>query len=190
MSEFSLDANTTALVVIDLQHGIAAMPVAPRSFDEVVKRTAQLAQVFRRKGSTVIWVRVDLHNFRRLIVDQPMMDPDGPPLPPESVELVPEVGKMPDELLITKRFWGAFDTTPLEAELHKLGIETIVLCGISTDIGVESTARSAATLGFNVVVVEDATSARTMEAHLNAIERVFPFLGRVRSAAEIEAALV
>ncbi len=189
MSEFSLSPKTTALVIIDLQYGLIPLPVEPRTFDEVVKRTAQLAEAFRSKGAPVVWVRVDLHNFRRLIVDQPMMDLDGPPPPPESVEIVPEAGKRPDELLITKRFWGAFDTTSLEAELHQRGIETIVLTGISTDIGVESTARSAATLGFNVVVVEDATSARTVEAHQNAIERIFPFLGRVRSAAEVEAAL-
>ena len=189
MSDFKLNANTTALVIIDLQYGLIPLPVQPRTFDDVVKRTAQLAEAFRAKGAPVIWVRVDLFNFRQLIVDQPMMDPNAPPPPPESVEIVAEAGKKADELLITKRFWGAFDTTPLEAELHKRGIETIVLCGISTDIGVETSARSAATLGFNVVVVEDATSARTVEAHQNAMERVFPFLGRVRSAAEVEAAL-
>ncbi len=110
-------------------------------------------------------------------------------LRPNPSKIVAEAGKKPEELLITKRFWGAFDTTPLETELHKRGVETIVLAGISTDIGVETTARSAATLGFNVVVVEDATSARTVEAHQNAFERVFPFLGRVRSAKEVEAAL-
>ena len=189
MTSFILNASTTALVVIDLQHGLKVMPVAPHTFDEVVERTAHLAEVFRQKGSHVIWVRIDLHHFRQLVVDQPMIDPDAPPMPPESVEIVPEVGKREDELLITKRFWGAFDTTPLEAELHKRGVETIVLCGISTDIGVESTARSAATLGFNVVVAEDASSARSLETHVNAIERIFPFLGRVRSASQIEAAL-
>ncbi len=86
MSEFSLNADTTALVIIDLQYGLIPLPVAPRTFDEVVKRTARLAEVFRAKGAPVIWVRVDLHNFRRLIVDQPMIDPDGPPPPPESVQ--------------------------------------------------------------------------------------------------------
>ena len=189
MNEVILNASTTALVVIDLQHGLKVMPVAPRTFDEVVVRTAHLAETFRQKGSHVIWVRVDLHNFRQLVVDQPMIDPDAPPMPPESVEIVPEVGKRDDEILITKRFWGAFDTTALDAELRKRGVETIVLCGISTDIGIESTARSAATLGFNVVVVEDASSARSVETHVNAIERIFPFLGRVRSASEVEAAL-
>ena len=105
------------------------------------------------------------------------------------VDVVLRHGLDEDAARHVKRFWGAFDNTPLEAELHKRGVETIVLCGISTDIGVETTARSAATLGFNVVVAEDATSARSVEAHDNAIERVFPSLGRVRSAAEIEAAL-
>ena len=189
MSDFTLKASKTALVVIDLQHGLKVLPVAPRSFDEVVERTAHLADTFRQKGSHVIWVRVDLHNFRQLVVDQPMIDPAAPPMPPEFVEIVPEVGKLESEILITKRFWGAFDTTGLEAELRKRGVETIVLCGISTDIGVESTARSAATLGFNVVVVEDASSARSVETHVNAIERIFPFLGRVRSASEVETAL-
>ncbi len=189
MSDFTLKSSSTALIVIDLQYGLTVMPVAPRTFDEVVERTAQLAETFRDRGASVVWVRVDLHNFRQLIVDTPMIDPDSPAFPPESVEVVTEAGKKPEELLITKRFWGAFDNTPLEAELRKRNVDTIVIAGISTDIGVESTARSGATLGFNIVVVEDATSARTVEGHDNAIQRIFPFLGRVRSAAEVEAAL-
>ena len=189
MNELSLQASTTALVVIDLQRGIVAMSTQPRPSSEVVQRTATLADVFRAKGSTVIWVHVDLPSFRRLAVDQHMMDPNGPPPPPESVELVPEAGKKPDELLITKRFWGAFEGTPLEAELHKRGIETVVVAGIATNFGVESTARSAAGLGFNVVVVEDATASRSAEGHRFAIDHIFPLLGRVRKAAEVEAAL-
>ena len=189
MSDFTLKPSSTALIVIDLQYGLTVMPVAPRTFDDVVKRTAQLADAFRTKGSSVIWVRVDLHHFRQLLVATPLLEPNGPAFPPESVELVTEAGRRPEEILITKRFWGAFDNTPLEAELRKRGVDTIVIAGISTDIGVESTARSGATLGFNVVVVEDATSARTVEGHENAIERIFPYLGRVRSAGQVEAAL-
>ena len=115
MSDFTLKSSSTALIVIDLQYGLTVMPVAPRTFDEVVKRTARLAEAFRAKGSPVIWVRVDLHNFRQLVVDTPMIDPNGPAFPPEAVELVTEAGKKPEELLITKRFWGAFYLTDLEA---------------------------------------------------------------------------
>ena len=91
-------------MIIDLQYGLIPLPVQPRTFDEVVTHTAHLAESFRAKRAPVIRVRVDLHNFRQLIVDKLMIDVNGPPPPPESVEIVAEAGKKSDELLITNRF--------------------------------------------------------------------------------------
>ena len=83
---------------------------------------------------------------------------------------------------MTKRCWDAFVGTDLEQTLRDRGIRTIVLAGISTNIGVESTARTAAALGFDVVLVEDACSSMSEEAHRFAITNIFPRLGHVRTA--------
>lgn len=88
--------------------------------------------------------------------------------------------------MITKRFWGAFGGTNLENELRQRGIETVVFGGIATNFGVESTARTAAELGFNVVFLEDAMSSMEAEMHRFAVEKIFPRLGRVRKAEQIQ----
>jgi nicotinamidase-related amidase len=118
---------------------------------------------------------------------------DAPPLvrsrPPDWAELVPEIEVQPTDLVLTKRQWGAFHGTELDLQLRRRGIRTIVLCGISTSMGVESTARSAYELGYEQVFVEDACAAITAEEHANAVTRIFPRIGRVRSTAEVVAAL-
>ena len=73
------------------------------------------------------------------------------------------LGATDSDIEIIKRQWGAFYGTDLELQLRRRGIDTIVLCGISTNIGVESTARNAWELGFNLVIAEDACSAASAE---------------------------
>jgi nicotinamidase-related amidase len=68
------------------------------------------------------------------------------------------LGKRDGDIEVTKRQWGAFYGTDLELQLRRRGIDTIILCGISTNIGVESTARNAWELGFNLVIAEDAVA--------------------------------
>lgn len=84
---------------------------------------------------------------------------------------------------------GAFYGTDTELQLRRRGIDTIILCGISTNIGVESTARNAWELGFNLILVEDACSAATAEQHLSSMTHIFPRIARVRSTEEVLAAL-
>jgi nicotinamidase-related amidase len=185
MTSLPLDPKTTALVLIDLQHAVVGRTTAPHSAAAVVDQCARLAAKFRKKGAPVIYVRVDLAQFRSPAADAPSRDPNGPPPPPNASELVPQAGWQSGDLLVTKRFWGAFEGTDLEAQLRQRGIETIVLGGISTNFGVESTARSAAGLGFAVVLVEDAMTSMEAEAHRFAVERIFPRLGRVRLAEQV-----
>ncbi len=137
----------------------------------------------------MVYVRVDLANMLRLPADKSMRDPNAPPPPAEASELVPEAGFQSGDLLITKRQWGAFFGTDLEQQLHKRGIHTIVLGGIATNYGVESTARAAAGLGFELVVVEDATTSLNADAHRFAFENIFPLLGHVRSTEQVMKAL-
>jgi nicotinamidase-related amidase len=189
MTALQLDPSRTALVIIDLQRGIVAIPVAPHSSTEVVKNSAELARKFREKGGTVVYVRVNMNDVLRLPVDSPMRDPTAPPPPASASELLPEAGYQPGDLLITKRHWGAFAGTELEQELRRRGIDTVVVTGISTNAGVESTARQGTGLGFAFVVVEDACSSRDAADHRFAFERIFPRIARVRSTADVLASL-
>jgi nicotinamidase-related amidase len=185
MTALQLDPARTALVIIDLQRGIVAVPVAPHSSTEVVKNSAELARKFREKGGTVVYVRVNMNDVLRLPVDSPMRDPTAPPPPASASELLPEAGFQPGDLLITKRHWGAFAGTELEQELRRRGIDTVVVTGISTNAGVESTARQGTGLGFAFVVVEDACSSCDAADHRFAFERIFPRIARVRSTADV-----
>jgi nicotinamidase-related amidase len=185
VAPLDLDAKSTALILIDLQRGIVSRQLAPHSAADVVSRSAQLAARVRKAGGTVVYVHVDIAHRLELPVDQVWGDPNAPPPPPEASELVPEAGKQPGDLLIMKRQWGAFFGTDLEAQLRSRGITTIVLGGIATNFGVESTARAAAGLGFALVVVEDATSTMSDEMHQFPFKYVFPRLGRVRSTLDV-----
>jgi nicotinamidase-related amidase len=184
------DSATTALVLIDLQQGVVPLPIlSPHTGADVVRRAADLAAAFRAAGSPVVYVRVDIAQFAHPPTDRTMRDPSSPPPPPAASNLVPESGYQPNDLFVTKHQWGAFHKTDLDAQLRSRGIRTIVLGGIATNFGVESTARSATDLGYGVVFAEDAMTSISAEAHGFAIQQIFPFVGRVRKTAEILAEL-
>src|ERR1700751_3446082 len=102
--DFVLDAKTTALVLIDLQHAIVGLNLAPHSSAEVVSRAAKLADAFRKKGGTVIYMHVLVTEMALLPVDEPLMR-GGPP-PPNASELVPEAGGKAGDLIVEKGEWG------------------------------------------------------------------------------------
>ncbi len=184
-----LDPARCALVVLDLQRGIVSPPAAPRSAAEVVGRAAELARALRAAGGLVVLVRVTPSPDGQDALHPPSdVAPPGGPRPPDWAELAPELAGLGD-LVITKRHWGAFYGTELDLQLRRRGMRTLVLCGISTTMGVESTARDAYERGYEQVFAEDAMAARSTEEHEHAVKRVFPRLGRVRSTAEIAAAL-
>jgi nicotinamidase-related amidase len=93
------------------------------------------------------------------------------------------------DLIVTKRQWGAFYGTDLEQHLRRRGIRTIVIGGIATNFGVESTARAAFDQGYEVVFAEDAMSSVSAEVHEFPIKNVFPRMGRVRTVEQIVKAL-
>jgi nicotinamidase-related amidase len=188
MNKLKLDSKTTALLVIDLQHGIVGLQTQPYPAQSIVEKAAGLVRVFRQMNGKVIFVRVDLANTRDLPVDVSHGDPNNPP-PPSASELVLESGGEKDDLVITKRHWSAFGGTDLERVLRESDIETVVIVGIATNFGVESTARAAASLGFAVVLPEDATTSLNADAHNFSYRYIFPMLGRVRTAAEVADAI-
>lgn len=188
----SFDPRTTALVMIDLQKGIVANNTAPHVATDVVARSATLASVFRDKGALVVLVTVDWHkgfvDATGQITDIPAnRSADGPT--DDFAAIVPEIGAVDTDLRIVKRQWGAFHGTELDLQLRRRGVTQIVLTGIATNMGVESTARVAWEHGYQIVFVEDATTSFTEEMHGFAMTKIFPRLGQVRSTDEVIAAL-
>ena len=185
-----LDAATTALVLIDLQQGILPYAKAPRDAAAVLGHAAPLATAFRAAKAPVVLVKVgfsaDGGDVLKAIVDAPN-PPGAPPADwmADPAELPPQAG----DIHIVKRQWGAFHGTELDLQLRRRGIRTIVLAGIATSIGVESTARVAWELGYDIVFAEDATSGPDAAMHANSFEKIFPRLGRVRRTADVLAAL-
>jgi nicotinamidase-related amidase len=181
MALTTIDA-TSALVVIDLQKGIVPaqrdVPVAP-----VVQRAAQLATAFRRRGLPVVLVNVTGRAPGR--TDAGRSGGSGAAFPPEWSDLVDELGVQPTDHLITKRRRSAFHDTGLDTLLRDLGVTQVVLAGISTSSGVESTARAAYDYGYHVVLATDAMSDPDTDAHRNSIERIFPRTGETATTAEI-----
>ena len=179
-----LDAKSTALVLIDLQKGVLAMPVAPHPATEVYQRSMQLAQRFRAAGAPVVRVRVsfssNLSDALRAPVDQPTNFASLPPGWDEFPEPLPS-----SDLVITKRQWGAFYGTELDLQLRRRGMRRIVLGGIATNIGVESTARSAAEHGYELVIPEDLCSSFSAEMHAFSFKYILPRLARITTSDEI-----
>ncbi len=192
MPELTLDPATTALVVVDLQRGIAMTNTVPHAAADVIARAAQLARRFREIGATVVLVRVDpgphWELFPRVTADRPRPMPSGA-LPDDWTAIVPKLGPEPGDVLVTKHQPGAFFGTDLDVQLRRRGIRTIVLAGISTNVGVEATARVAFEAGYEQVFVEDAMAAREEDLHTHTVTRLFPTIGRVRTTAAVLAAL-
>jgi nicotinamidase-related amidase len=179
MALTTLDART-ALVVVDLQRGIVALPTAPHPSNEIVERSVTLLDAFRRHGLPVVLVNVAAGAPGR--TDQGRHTGD---FPAGFADLLPELKQQASDHLVTKRTWGAFTNTDLAAYLQQQGVTQVVLVGIATSIGVESTARFASELGLNVTLVVDAMTDLNADAHANSITRIFPRLGENGTTQEV-----
>jgi nicotinamidase-related amidase len=182
----TLPAQTTALILVDLQKGIIGRPLAPYSGDAVLAKGKDLARRFRAATAPVVLVNVafspDFRDALRAPVDRPQTPPAD--FPKDWTELADGLAE-PSDLKVTKRQWGAFYGTELDLQLRRRGVITVVIGGVATNIGVESTARAAHEHGYAVVLAEDATTGRSAEMHAFAFEHIFPLLGRVAPTDEI-----
>ena len=190
MADLVLDPTTTALVVIDLQHGIVGLDTVPHKAPAIVANAAKIAKAQRQKGGLCVFVRVTnaTNGADALKPTTDVVPPPVAPRPSYWAELVPELGVKEQDVVVTKRQWGAFYGTDLELHLRRRGIRTIILLGIATNIGVESTARDAYERGFDQVFVEDGCAALQLEAHKASIQ-LFGRIGRVRSTEQVLDAL-
>ena len=169
----------TALVVIDLQRALSAFPTI-HPFAAVVANTAALARAFRRAKLPVVLVTIGFSpdGGDRLA---PRTDARPPVLPPDPDlwQLVPELGAEPSDIIVKKRQWSAFYGTDLDLQLRRRHVTGIVLTGVLTSIGVDTTARAANERAYNVTFASDAMSDVDPAAHEVAHTKIFPRLGEV-----------
>ncbi|MDH2065845.1 isochorismatase family protein [Pantoea sp. GD03673] len=182
MAVTTLDPKT-ALIVIDLQHGIVALPLVHEP-QPVIERCAGLAEAFRAQDLPVVLVNVAGGAPGRN--EQVRHSGD---LPADWATLVPAMTPQQNDLTITKKTWGAFHATALHEQLQQRGITQVVICGIATSIGVESTARQAYELGYNVTLATDAMTDLNSDTHNNSITLIFPRLGETGRCEDIVALL-
>ena len=185
----TLPTASTALILIDLQKGIVARQFAPYSGEAVLAKGKELARRFRVAKAPVVLVNVafapDFSDALKAPVDRPLGKAPPGGFPEDWSELADGLAEASD-LKVTKRQWGAFYGTDLDLQLRRRGVTTVVIGGVATNMGVESTARAAHEHGYAVVLAEDAATSLSAEMHAFAFEHVFPHLGRVAKAAEIE----
>ncbi|MEV0739715.1 isochorismatase family protein [Streptomyces sp. NPDC050549] len=165
----ALDPARTALVLVDLMDRIVALPLEPYKGTEVLAVAQELAAAFRSAGAPVVMIRVE----RPGVTEQPSGSGLAAGLARES------------DLEIVKRTIGGFQGTGLDERLRQRGVDTLVFGGIATNLGVESTARAAGDLGYQLVFVEDAMSALTEAEHQASVRLDFPRLGSVVAATEV-----
>jgi nicotinamidase-related amidase len=189
LSDLILSKAKTALVVIDLQKGITSMSTEPYDTKSVISNAVKLANAFREKKMSVFLVHVVFSKDTALQPTADLAMPSSGEMPVDWADIVPELGPAPSDVVITKKQWGAFYGTDLDLRLRRGGIDTIVLAGIATTYGVESTARFAYEYGYQQIFAEDAMSDRSTEAHKSSIEFVLKRIGRVRKTADILQAL-
>jgi nicotinamidase-related amidase len=169
----------TALIVIDLQKGILAYGAA-LPLGGVIEYAAKLAEAFRRYGLPVVLVNASGGAPGR--TEQSF---GRGPRPDGWTELLPELNQQPQDHVVTKQTWGAFTNTDLNEWLKGKEVTQVVIVGVATSIGVESTARQAHEHGFHVTLATDAMADMSPEAHANSIARIFPRLGETGTTQEI-----
>jgi nicotinamidase-related amidase len=189
MNKLNIDIGRTALVQIDLQNFNVNRELAPHPAERVVGNCVLLAGEMRDRGGMVIFVRVQLDELLARPADNPMFKPGAPTPPPEASHMAPEAQVQASDHVVTKRQWGAFYGTELDQLLRRRGIKTIIMSGIATNYGVESTARAAFDIGYELIFAEDAMSTANAEAHQFCCQNVFRNMGRVRSTRELIDAL-
>jgi nicotinamidase-related amidase len=173
----------TALVVVDLQKGLMGRDFA-HPIGVVVERARALIDAFRAQGLPVVLV-----NVAGVAPGRTEQARSQEPWQADFAELVPELGQQPGDIVVTKRSWGAFATTDLDARLKALGVTQVVIAGVATGTGVEATARQAYEGGLNVTLAIDAMTDGRAEAHAFSLLHVFPRLGETGTSREIIALL-
>lgn len=182
------DPKTTALVSIDLQGFVLSRPLAPYPAEQIVLHTVAIANKLKADGGTTVFVTVGFSADYADAVNQPVdesltLPPGG--LPASALAAPAEMAALTPDVAIVKRQWSAFYGTELDLQLRRRGIKTLILTGVATNFGVESTVRDAFAANYAVIVAEDAVTSLSQEMHDFSCTKVLPRLSRIRKTAEI-----
>lgn len=178
MAVSSLDEEV-ALIVIDLQKGVVALPLM-NDPQQVIYQAGKLIDVFRQRQKPVVRVNVKggvpgCNELPKHTIAQPS----------DWSDFIPEVEPQPADGSVTKRSWGAFAHTILDQLLRIAGITQVVIRGIATSTGVESAARQACEPGDQVCLATDAMPDLNAEVHHNSLNRIFPEPGKSATTAQL-----
>jgi len=184
MSNLTIDYRSTALILVDIQKGLVGMPFAPLSADHLIASAEVLAAHFRGKNAPVVLVHMAFPSGKPTGKTD-FAFPLPPTMPPGWDEIVDTLAPQAGDIGVRKQGWGAFIGTDLDARLKSKGIDTVIIAGITTNFGVESTAREAAGLGYAVIFASDVMTTLSAAHQDFALQNVFPMLGRVRTSAQI-----
>ena len=202
MSE-RLEPARTALVIFDLLEGHVNRDEQSRArFAPVIANASALLEAARARGVMVAYAnadhRADLATHAKSLRDtdnrlQPFKpgDADKPLLTggTREAQVVATIAPKPSDLVVPKHRWSAFHGTYLELALRARVIDTIILAGGSTDVGIAATAFAARDHGYNLVIAADACTSPERDNHDQLMRRIFPRMARVRTTAEIVAML-
>jgi nicotinamidase-related amidase len=104
----------------------------------------------------------------------------------QSSEVIPELDPQPDDYYIPKYRWSAFYQTSLDLSLRSRGIDTAIISGGSTDVGVASTVFSGRDMDYNIIIASDAcATSHDQRAHDTLMELIFPRMSRVRTTDQV-----
>ncbi|WP_031010119.1 isochorismatase family cysteine hydrolase [Streptomyces sp. NRRL F-5727] len=182
MSVTAVDRKT-ALIVVDLQKGVVGLPLAHPVAD-VLDRNAELLAAFRRRGLPVVLVNVAGGPAGRNDLGASFPEPSA-----EGTELVPELNAGEGDHLVTTHARSAFTGTGLDGWLREQDVTQLVVTGIATSSGVESTVRDAHERGYNVTVALDAVTDTDGSAHDHTVTRIYPRIAETGRTKEVLAAL-
>jgi nicotinamidase-related amidase len=214
---FEVDWKKSALIVIDMQNygcnpdaGVAQMLslrypeiagyYVPRLMDTVIPNAKRLLTSFRRAGRKVLYTRHGplLPDGSDMILRRRRRDTDSvtttntPTLWSKGSfehEVIEALAPQSGELVIDKNTSSAFNSTGIEWMLRNMGVETVVVTGMATDMCVETTSRDAADRGFNVIIAEDASATFFDHHHRAALSGFARVFGQVWPTADVVAAL-
>ncbi|MCI2956865.1 isochorismatase family protein [Agromyces atrinae] len=172
-----------ALIVVDLQSATLASPFASPA-DDVVDVAAALVDAFHAHESVVVFAAsTGTPRGQNAYGSEPRV------FLPDHRVLAPALDVRESDVIVERAALSAFAGTDLAETLHDDGVTTVVVVGVATSFGVESTVRSAYDLGFHVVVASDAVTDLRAESNTHALTAVFPAIARVASSGDIVEAL-
>ena len=197
------DAKKTALLFFDILNGYVPTPEPgkQRVLKPWIQNAVRLAKAGRAAGLPVFFAkgnhRPDNATTALILTDtnnalEPW--PNGEVRKPKmhviagdkSSDVLADLDPQPEDYYIVKYRWSAFYQTYLDLALRSRGIDTVIISGGSTDVGVTSTLYSARDMDYNAIVVSDACgTSHDQRAHDMLMELVFPRMARVRTTAQM-----